>query len=341
LAAIVFSASAASEQPHYPLSGTVCVSGTVPVVRDWNGDGTADLVFSSLDGRITVIETASGLLQVEASRAFNLALRKASGEVVPLVLPLIIDVAPRFDLSDWNGDGTVDILALDEQWRVLVFCGVPGVACMGTFLEPIRPQFSDLTPLSLPACEPPNDPGGIRVVDWHGDGGRDLLLGLGECYLLPGTGPWASARYDRPPEWDVESWCSSDHPARDRFALFGLSGGYVVPWALDWDGNGAIDILLSYLRNTGNKWLGQIVLQVNQGTSRSYQFDASGDSDDFLLTDEGPITLGQYAAVCPFDADGDAKWDLLVGGDGPLSLYQGIGSRSFSRLWEVTDLVVP
>lgn len=92
--------------------------------------------------------------------------------------------------------------------------------------------------------------------------------------------------------------------------------------AVDWDGDGDLDLLVGDIR-------GRVHLVPNEGTSKAYAF-----AEPRLLGAGGaPIDVKGDAGPFAADWDGDGDLDLLVGaGDGSVTLYRNDGSAKAPML---------
>lgn len=116
----------------------------------------------------------------------------------------------------------------------------------------------------------------------------------------------------------------------------GITGCATAPFAVDWDGDGDLDLLIGDI-------YGAVKLVPNEGTVRAYAFGAptaipSGGKRWLKVEgDAGPTVA---------DWDGDGRPDLLVGaGDGSVTLFRNVGKGKAFELAEgvkiVTDVPMP
>jgi len=328
----------------FRLSGPVDLEGVTLLSHDWNGDGYLDLIVTNSSGDVIVFESHNGLMRLTVVVAYRLATRDLQGRVTPLKLPYVDGLPPRFDVVDWDSDGSLDLVTLDEALSLRVYLSDASEGRRDMFHRGEGVRFSEGAPLAIPVCPRSVEAGAVRVLDWDGSGSRDLLLATGECFILPGTGNWARSSYDRPAGWVSDQWCIESGSPREDLELFGLSGAHVVPWAIDWTGDSLLDIVLGYAMNTPDGQYSRVLLMVNTGTSTQHRFarERRDDSEFFLLDEQGdPLGTGYHTSVGVCDANDDGDWDLLVGGDGPLSLFVGNGSRLLSLAWTLEEMVAP
>lgn len=176
---------------------------------DINGDGRIDLVL----GKNGPFALRLGLEPL-ADGALRFGAEQAIGQGIEVAVSCESAGQPR--LHDVDGDGDLDLVALDTP--LLGRVGPTGVVW---FVNDGTGRFGPRTMLHQLQDPVPREPAQIELVDWNGDGTRDLLVGgLGRAFLLPGTaaGFQAAEPLDGP---------------RPRYGMA----------ALDWDGDGTIDLV--------------------------------------------------------------------------------------------------
>ena len=136
-----------------------------PRARDWDGDGTLDLVTGSMGRRLYFFkgQMVNDSLRFERPQNFRF-----EGE--ELVLPDRLFPA----VLDWTGDGRLDLVVSNDPGHVLVYPG-SGTLDLGS---PIRLDHPDGTPIVLEDFwdRKKGNRSGFDVADWDGDGLRDLVL---------------------------------------------------------------------------------------------------------------------------------------------------------------------
>ncbi|MEW5826878.1 MAG: hypothetical protein AB1778_08635 [Candidatus Bipolaricaulota bacterium] len=331
-------AAVGDQLPEAPILGDISLRYVAPIVCDWNHDGQDDLVLCTRSGDIAILETASGIMDLAIRRAYYLVSVSSDGDGPRTRISASSSLtSPSIDVVDWTGDGALDVVAFDSNLALWVHPGVP--ERMDQLGSPIPVQFTDGTQVAFPRCVEWGANAAVRVLDWDDDGVQDLLVAVDECYLLRGSASFPE--YERPADWNQASFCSTGNPARENLELFGLSGYGVIPWGVDWNRDGRLDVLIGYAANLPDRTLGRVLLAVNDGSNRRPRFDQADlpDDDLFLRTGSGQaVGCGTGATVAVWDVDRDGQWDALVGGSGPLALYLGNGTRTVQAVW-VLDTV--
>ena len=145
-----------------------------PAVVDWDGDGLPDLVEADHgvrekidpNGRDTISlfrreQSADGALKLGMPEGFHL------DDGAPLQIP--IPYRHGFEVADWDGDGDFDIFT-NERFLLYVYRNVgsnekPAFAArevLRAYGEPIEIGHHETS---------------VEIIDWDGDGVRDLIAG--------------------------------------------------------------------------------------------------------------------------------------------------------------------
>ena len=111
----------------------------------------------------------------------------------------------------------------------------------------------------------------------------------------------------------------------------GITGTASAVHAVDWNGDGTIDLLVGDIG-------GKVYLVPNEGTLTRYAFGKERQ----LLAGGKPLQVDGDAGPFACDWDGDGKLDLLVGsGDGSVWFYRNVGKGKEPELAAGLQLVPP
>ena len=237
----------------------------------------------------------------------------------------------RIDLDDWNDDGLIDIIAGEQYGHLFVWPN------QGTADQPDFPfnRFvldADGLPIDVGSAAAP------KVVDWDGDGARDLLVGAEWnrilLFLNRGTNADRRLEYAGPLESDGEVLMLPIKPLERGSEQIFKRDYYPVLETIDWDHDGDTDLL------AGGYITGRIYVYENlgPGDDRLPQLSQRGP----LEADGRPLNVGHWcAAPCLGDFDHDGDLDLMSGhmpmnglpGDAAdrefefLQFYENLGTR--------------
>ena len=221
---------------------------------DWNNDGKTDLIAGDTRGNVTLFlnigtrekpELAEGK-RVEADGKPITASRKTykfvDGKLVVGKVTKgsheLAEIYSKIHMADWDGDGLKDLL-VGHSSTIIFYKNV------GT---PAAPRLQAPTRLQIPEGKFPSRPSPY-VVDWDGDGKKDLLVGT-----------------ERPKIYFHRNIGTSQEPQLAKGELLDLKGdgfedGYRCRIeAADWNNDGKLDLLVGnfYSRKRpsgGNIWL--------------------------------------------------------------------------------------
>lgn len=266
-------------------------------VVDFDGDGDLDFIAGNETGFIQWIENISTKGRTMFATARPIPLTDGTS-MYAARWQFIADADPERPLGqskpavvDWDGDGDLDILVGNNSNRIAYFENVGGRR-----FAPYRILEHDGGPHFSFRSRP-------APVDWNHDGLMDLIAGsagprdrndskdIAICLYL---------RYRDPSTGRLR--------LRDCEALRGASGQELrtpIPYhhgfeAVDWDGDGDIDILACERT--------QAVLYRNNGHNR---FDR-----EILQFRGAPLSISHHeTSLKAVDWDGDGRLDLIAGGE--------------------------
>jgi len=207
----------------------------------------------------------------------------------------------RLAVTDWNGDGKPDLVYGEIYGHVVVMLN-QGTATQPNFPEQRFVSDAEGNPIDAGLGAAP------LCVDWDGDGVEDLLVGTHWDRILfyrnIGTNAQRKLEYqglvkigDAPLEVPHE-------PVVGRPAGVFQRDYYPMLEAVDWDGDGDLDLLV------GGYVTGRIFLFENTGTKGAPNLVSRGP-----LTADGKIlNVGDWAAAPTVaDFNGDGLPDLITG----------------------------
>ncbi|CAE8717992.1 unnamed protein product, partial [Polarella glacialis] len=294
-----------------PFDGIIDILGgyVSPSAVDWDGDGDIDLLVGNRDGRIQFFERnadASLVQRTGSSNPFDgmatltfLVGNRMDRHQIPW--PLVVPANPFDGINagdyaspfavDWDEDGDIDLLVGNRDGRIQFF----ERSADASLIEQTGNSKSYDGKFDGSNAQP-------FAVDWDGDGDIDLLVAIWDGRRFLGRIQF----FERSADASLIERTGSSNPFD---GIIDILGGYVSPSAVDWDGDGDIDLLV------GNRD-GRI--QFFERNADASLVQRTGSSNPF----DG-IDVGTYAAPCAVDWDGDGDIDLLVGNlDGRIQLFE-------------------
>jgi FG-GAP-like repeat len=233
----------------------------------------------------------------------------------------------RIELDDWNDDGLIDMI-VGEQYGHLFWW--PNC---GTKTEPKYPYMKFL----LDSNKQPMDVGWSstpKVVDWDGDGVKDLLVGAEWNRILyyrnEGTNENRKLKYVGLLKADGKTLLLPIRPLMRGNEKIFKRDYYPVLETVDWDNDGDIDLL------AGGYITGRIYFYENSGRKKEGQPELIFRGP--LESDGKPINVQHWCAspnIADFDGDGDLD---MISGNMPMTALGGDGdsdgTRSFLRYYK-------
>jgi TolB-like protein len=199
-------------------------------------------------------------------------------------------------LIDWNGDGLYDLLLGDSDGFVTVYLN------QGTNDSP---RYAAGMKLKAGGKEiKVRSPSAPCLVDWNGDGKRDLLVGNGGGYLHLFLNQGSNEEPNFAPGVMVQA------AGKDLDV-----GGRASPCVVDWNEDGRKDLVM------GNG-SGEIFLYLNEGTNEQPVFGKP------IKLNGGKLDVGSNSSPDVVDWNGDGKKDLIVGNsDGEIFVFLNKGTN--------------
>jgi hypothetical protein len=275
---------------------------STPSLHDWNDDRLPDLIVGEggggiLEGKVRVYLNVGTTAAPLFSDFFYV---QSDGADLSLIASGCLGLFPR--VVYWDADDRKDLLVGTALGNARIYLNV------GTDAEPTFDAGTTLQ-VGSPGSKTDIDVGSRAtpiVVDWDGDGWRDLVIGAldGFLYLFLNEGS------DTDPDYINVAF------VQESGANLLVPGARSSPCVRDLDDDGKKDILSG---NTN----GQLIFYSNVGTHIQPDFEGS-----VLVEADGvPIDLPDNARSRPALCDwtGDGFLDVLIGAaDGMIHLFQGI-----------------
>ncbi len=164
-----------------------------------------------------------------------------------------------------------------------------------------------------------------QVVDFDGDGKPDIIGGTfeGFVYFIQGK---ENGLFEEPRKMKDRNgnlihlgmfWDYKDRKwTTDK--TIGTNDHGVYPLAVDWDGDGDMDLLFG---GTG----GSLGIRLNEGTREKARFS---EKNSPVTAGKNPIKLRGWASPSIADWDGDGRWDLLCAdSSGRLFFYRNLSKE--------------
>ncbi len=238
------------------------VGGAAPFVVDFNNDGMLDLLIGDDSGALTLF---TALSQRGAKVQYDTGVLLTAAGAVPFVV-------------DWNNDNRKDLLVGSVDGTFTLYL-------QSSYSYDLKPQFvagqllqiEDLGPGATPA-----------VIDWTGNGVKDLIVGTANGSLLL---------------FENDSADDAQPKLQEKGQLLGSFSGAVAPMFIDWDADGQRDLLIGsagtlqlYTENTdGSYAVGETVLAPHAADPATRFFvvdiDQQGGKDIFVGFADGSVSF--------------------------------------------------
>ncbi|MFH1859605.1 MAG: PQQ-binding-like beta-propeller repeat protein, partial [bacterium] len=272
-----------------------------PHIFDLDEDGFCDMLSGDEHGYVWFFHNQGALSNPSFNDGFRIRGSSSSG---------LLDVGQYSSpwIVDYNGDGVKDLIVGNETGAVLFYEGYETIPLTTDSIEGLIPLATRNRYL---AFKPPKTikvsnrdiDVGLRscpmIGDWNNDGGLDLIVGNedGKLNVFLNTKTWPGEE----PSFNASFNVRGQQPRNLQ------TGGYSVPYVVDWDSDGKKDLII------GDKD-GYITYFHNSGTNTANPEFSSG----FRPQRTGPggmvdVKVDGYSVPIAFDWDMDGKKDLIVG----------------------------
>lgn len=284
------------------VSGLSDLTDAKPFLVDWNGDGDMDVIVAMKDGSVKYFEQEVGSFveQVGSASPFGVIEVPESPPLDGLVDPDLVLRNPFVWVADWNGDSQLDVIIGARGLPIMYYQRQDDGRLQST--ASALDSVDDVTIMGLFA---------LCAVDWDSDGDVDLIVGDVDDGLH---------YFERVDEGLLVKRRDGESPFQH------IIGKDLVPFAVDWDGDKDLDLIVSTIAGTR-------YFERSEG-GRLVERTVNPFADLPRLPGF-PGTSGFIPYAVAADIDGDGDMDLVTAGS--LDEYYSFSPHVFRR--EADDVV--
>ena len=321
-----------------------------PAVYDWNGDGKKDLLIGefgsgeehgrgALGNFIRVYKNVGSNENPKFKDDFKYAkeiqnLKESTGTPLSIYTTCCLPFTPRF--VDLDNDGFTDLLTGQYTPGYMTwFRGskrgfLPGVKLEEAY-DPMRDwdqsnAYADTFPITDPKGNAYWMFSSADLGDFDNDGDQDIIFGStgGALRFCENIGTKTTPRFGK------------------RKPLFDVKGNYLktnttassVPYVVDWDGDGVLDILMTNSFIVEGSW----AVTYFRGLKSEDGLQFEEGIPLFKTKNNDKAFPGSWLHVCVTDWNSDGVKDLLIGAS--VAVRNGVFNHELSWGWEKNTGIV-